>query len=282
MGVVDLINVSYKYPISSDFVIKDANLSIEKGEFCSIIGKNGAGKTTLCNIIRGFAPKFYNGELKGNVMINGKDISESGLGDLALEMGFIFQNPFTQISGVRNTVFEEIAFGLENLGVEPDEIMERVSDVIDMLNLSKIQNKHPKQLSGGQRQKVALASIIVMEPGILIIDEPTSQLDPQGTEEVFEVIKLMKEKGKTVILVEHKIDLIAKYSDRIVVMEDGKIAINGKCKDVLTNLNVKDHDAPLPTYSLLGHEMIREGLPIKEIQIDKEATEKEIRKSMGW
>lgn len=282
MSAIDLVNINYKYPISTDYVIKDVNLSIEEGEFCSIIGNNGAGKTTLCNIIRGFVPKFYNGELEGTVKINNQDIVNKGLGDLALEIGFVFQNPFTQISGIRDTVFEEIAFGLENLGVAPDEIIERVSNVIEMLNLSKIQGKHPRQLSGGQRQKVSLASIIVMEPSILVIDEPTSQLDPQGTEEVFEVIKLMKENGKTVILVEHKIDLIAEYSDRIIVMENGRIAMDGKCKDVLTDLEVLNHNAPLPTYSLLGHKMVEEGLPINEIQINKEGIEKEIRNSIGW
>ncbi|MEH7014851.1 ABC transporter ATP-binding protein, partial [Neobacillus niacini] len=135
--------------------------------------------------------------------IDGKDIREWDMGELAQKIGFVFQNPFTQISGVKDTVFNEIAFGLENLGVDVDVIIQKVQDVIELLGIDYLRDKNPQELSGGQKQRVALASIIVMEPEILVIDEPTSQLDPRGTEEVFKIIELMKLKGKTIILAEH-------------------------------------------------------------------------------
>src|SRR5690606_1732280 len=154
---------------------------IEKGYLYAVIGKNGSGKTTLCNLIRGFIPHFHKGELEGDFLIEGKDVREWDLGELAKKIGFIFQNPFTQISGVKDTVFEEIAYGLENLGVEVEEIKRRVKKISKLLGIEELEDKNPFELSGGQKQRVAFASVIVMEPDILVIDEPTSQLDPKGT-----------------------------------------------------------------------------------------------------
>src|SRR5699024_10259706 len=118
--------------------------------------------------------------------------------EIAQKIGFVFQNPFTQISGVKDTVFEEIAYGLENLGVEREEIRKRVENIIELLGIEYLQHNNPNDLSGGQKQRIAFASIIVMEPEILVIDEPTSQLDPQGTEEIFKIIEIMKKRGKTI------------------------------------------------------------------------------------
>lgn len=205
--------------------------------------------------MRGFIPHFYKGELEGEMLIEGKDIREWEMGDLAAKMGYIFQNPFTQISGTKDTVFEEIAFGLENLGVEVPVIKRKVEQIIELFGLEDLQNKNPQQLSGGQRQRVSLASIMVMDPEILIIDEPTSQLDPQATEEVFKIINIMKQKGKTIILVEHKMELIAEYTDDAILLEEGKVVVHDKTKTVLSNLKSIDHGVTLPQYALLGHEM---------------------------
>ena len=139
--------------------------------------------------------KFYKGEVKGEVLVEGKNINEYG-GELSQKIGFVFQNPFTQISGVKDTVFEEVAYGLENFGVPVEEIERRVIEVMKMTNIESLAEKNPFELSGGQMQRVALASVIVLEPDILIIDEPTSQLDPEGTESVFAIIKAMKDKQK--------------------------------------------------------------------------------------
>ena len=206
--IMECKNVTYSYPLTSKPSVQDLNLKFERGKFYSLVGENGSGKTTLCAVLRGFAPDFYKGELEGEVLVEGKNINEYG-SNLAQKIGFVFQNPFTQISGVKDTVFEEVAYGVENFGVPVEEIVRRVIDVMKMTNIEYLAEKNPFELSGGQMQRVALASVIVLEPDILIIDEPTSQLDPEGTESVFEIIKKMKEKKKTIILVEHKIDLIA-------------------------------------------------------------------------
>lgn len=211
MGYITLSNVSYTYPTLKEPVIKDINLSLEKGKLYALVGKNGSGKTTLCNIIRGFIPHFYHGKLVGDVIVNNQNIEDGNIGTLAPTVGYIFENPFNQMSGIKEIVYEELAYGLENLGVPRDEMIKRVKKIIELVGLEDLKDKHPMELSGGQQQRVAFASILIMETDIILIDEPTSQLDPRATESVFEIILHMKNEGKTIILVEHIMDLIAEF-----------------------------------------------------------------------
>ncbi|WP_294685212.1 energy-coupling factor ABC transporter ATP-binding protein [uncultured Finegoldia sp.] len=253
--MIELKNVSFKYELQEDKTIKNLDLYVKQGEFVGIIGKNGSGKTTLCNIIRGIIPDFVQGTITGSISIDNKNINDIERGEMAELVGFVFQNPFSQISGIKKTVFEEIAYGLENLGVEREEIRQRVTNVIKLLKIEDLQDKNPNELSGGQSQRVAIASIIVMNPKILIFDEPTSQLDPLGTEEIFDILKLLKSQNKTIILVEHKIDLIAEYADRVVVMDDGEIIFNGETHEVLSNDKIEDHNVSMPIVSKLAYKL---------------------------
>lgn len=256
--MIELKNVSFKYELQEEKTIKNFDLYVKQGEFVGIIGKNGSGKTTLCNIIRGIIPDFVQGEIKGDIIIDNKDINDIERGEMAELVGFVFQNPFSQISGIKKTVFEEIAYGLENLGVPREEIRQRVTDVIKLLKIEDLQDKNPNELSGGQSQRVAIASIIVMNPKVLIFDEPTSQLDPLGTEEIFDILKLLKSQNKTIILVEHKIDLIAEYADRVVVMDDGEIIFNGETHEVLSNDKIEQHNVSMPIVSKLAYKLNEE------------------------
>lgn len=253
MNVIELKNIGFKYQMTNKPIFKNINLDIKKGEFIGLVGRNGAGKTTLCNIMRGLIPNFTQGELRGDVLIEGININEYNMGLLAEKVGFVFQNPFIQISGIKKTVFEEIAFGLENLGVERSEIIRRVEAIVDQLKIGYLKDKHPGQLSGGQSQRVALASVLVMEPDILLVDEPTSQLDPVGTEEVFDTLGILKEQNKTVILVEHKIDLISEYADRVIVIDDGGIVMDGPTKEVLGNKDIEKYGVLMPQVAKLAY-----------------------------
>ncbi|MGG3308736.1 ABC transporter ATP-binding protein [Paenibacillus lautus] len=274
MSIITIKNLSYQYPISESDALKNVNVTIERGKLYALIGANRGGKTTLCNVIRGFIPHFYKGDLRGEVLIEGKDIREWEMGELSQKIGYVFQNPFTQISGVKDNVFEEIAFGLENLGMEPALIREKVDQVINMLEIDYLRDKNPFELSGGQKQRVALASIIVMEPDVLVIDEPTSQLDPKGTEEVFKIIELMKKKGKTIILVEHKIELIAEYADDVILLSEGEVAMQGSSQEILTDERALAFGAALPQYSLFGLDMRKRGMDLGSIPLtEKEALE---------
>ena len=266
-----LEDVSYKYPLEDREILKNINLDIKKGEFWAVIGKNGSGKTTLCNVLRRFVPDFYKGELKGRITLEGKELKDYSAKEIVQKVGFVFQNPFTQISGVKETVFEEIAFGLENLALDAEYIRKRVEETLKLLHIEELRNKNPYELSGGQGQKVALASIIAMDPEIMVIDEPTSQLDPKGTEEIFEIIDILKKEGKTIILVEHKLELIAEYAEKVMVLDEGEMILSGNTEDVLKNKILMEKEIGIPQYAALAYKLMEEGkVQFEEIPITKE------------
>jgi len=265
---IECNNVTYTYPLAEKPAIKDLNLKIEKGKLYGVIGENGSGKTTLCSILRGFIPSFYKGEISGEVLVQGKALA-SYEDQISRKIGYVFQNPFTQISGIKNTVFEEVAYGLENFGITVEEIEEKVINIMQLTDIMELAEKSPFELSGGQMQRVALASVIVLEPEILIIDEPTSQLDPQSTESVFKIIKKLKEDKKTIILVEHKVDLLAEYSDEMIVLHDSKILKQGESREVLSDLSLREYGIRLPEVTLLGKKLREAGLEIDQLPITK-------------
>ena len=280
MDSIQIKNLTYRYPTSEADVLKDVSFTVKKGELCAIVGANGSGKTTLCNAIRGFVPKFYKGEISGDVLVNGRDVKEDPDGKNALEIGFVFQNPFTQISGIASTVYEELAYGLENMGVEPEEIRQRIERIMELTKIQEFRDRDPYQLSGGQQQRVALAAILVMDQDVLVIDEPTSQLDPQSTDDVFEIIKLMKSMGKTIVLVEHKMEQIAEYADQIIVLDGGQVVMEGTPKEVFSDPDcLKYHTRP-PQSTRIALELKKEGANLSEIPVTVEETVGMIRTAM--
>ena len=265
---VECKDVTYTYPLSKKPAIKNLNLKLERGKLYGVIGENGSGKTTLCSILRGFAPSFYKGSISGEILIQGKPLSSYD-DQISRKIGYVFQNLFTQISGIKSTVFEEVAYGLENFGVPVDEIERKVVDIMEMTDIMDLAEKSPFELSGGQMQRVALASVIVLDPEILIIDEPTSQLDPQSTESVFKIIKKLKERGKTIILIEHKIDLLAEYSDEIIVLHNSQVIKMGEARHVLSDLSLREYGIKLPQVTLLAEKLREAGMKIDELPITK-------------
>ena len=279
MGYFKIENVSYKYPLEEKQTLKNINIEIKKGEFWAVIGKNGSGKTTFCNMLRRFVPDFYKGELTGKITLEDKELKDYSQKELVQKIGFVFQNPFTQISGVKDTVFEEITYGLENLGLEKEEIISKVEKILKLLEIEKLRERNPYDLSGGQKQRVALASIIAMNPDILVIDEPTSQLDPKGTEDIFKIINLMANEGKTIILVEHKLELIAEYAQNILVLDEGEIILSGKAEEVLNNKILLEKEIGMTQYSILAYELEKSGkVELEEIPITKEKTVELLKK----
>lgn len=260
MAIVNLQNVTYKYPLTNSPVLKNINLKIEDGEFVAIVGPNGAGKSTLCYTIAGFVPHFFKGEMTGTVEVLGMESQNSSLHEWVLNVGLAFQNPFNQISGAKYTVFEEIAFGLENIGIPRDEMMNRVKDAMKLTGISDLADRSPYSLSGGQQQRVALTSILVMQPKVLVLDEPTSQMDPIGTREVFVVIQKMAEQGMTVILVEHKVEWIAHFVDRVIALKDGQVLLDGTPDDVLTSRLLEESGFGISRYTSVARKAQAMGL----------------------
>lgn len=246
MVLASLRNVSFTYAYTEQPALNGITLEIEEGFLYGVVGMNASGKSTLCNLIRGIVPHFHEGELEGEVEILGKGLLDWDPAELSRTIGCVFENPFTQISGIKDTVFEEVALGLENLGVPREAMMEKVEEVLDQLGIRNLMRKNPNELSGGQRQKVAFASIIAMDADYIVIDEPTSQLDPEASDAVFGIIGELKSAGKTVVLVEHKIDLMAQYADHLIVMKQGKVLASGPTREILTSNVLEEAQVPAP------------------------------------
>ncbi len=242
---------SYRYPAQEKPALRNIDLKIPEGQFCGVIGANGAGKSTFCYALAGFAPHFFQGSVTGALEAVGQDLSKTSLGELAGQVGLVFQNPFNQISGTRFTVREEVAFGLENLGVPRSEIARRVQETLDLIDLSHLAERSPFALSGGQQQRVAIASILAMQPKLLVLDEPTSQLDPQATQDIFRILdKLADRAGTTVVLVEQKLEWLAAFVDRVIVLSAGRVVSDGQPGEILSNEKIKKYGIGQTQYSL--------------------------------
>lgn len=264
MAIINFKNVTYKYPLTEVPALQNISLQVGEGEFVAVIGPNGAGKSTLCYTIAGFVPHFFKGELTGTVEVAGKDLQQSTLDEWVLNVGLAFQNPFNQISGAKYTVFEELAFGLENIGVPRDEMIARVEAAMKLTDISDLAERSPYSLSGGQQQRVALTSILVMQPKVLVLDEPTSQMDPIGTREVFGVIHTLTEQGMTVILAEHKVEWIAEFADRVIALHEGQILLEGSPSQVLTSDLLLGKGFGMSRYTSAAREAKKLGLWKKE------------------
>ena len=234
--MIEIQNLSYTYPGARSPALQNINLTIPEGQFCALVGPNLAGKSTLAYAMAGYIPHFYHGNLQGRVTVAGHDTASTPLNELVLNVGLIFQNPFNQISGTKFTVREEIAFGLENLGMPRPEMRDRVEATLDLVGIQDLADRSPLALSGGQMQRVAIASVLAMRPQVLILDEPTSQLDPIGSREVFSAVRsLISDENITVVMIEHKLEWVAVFADRVVAMAGGQILADGSATEVLTD-----------------------------------------------
>ena len=223
MIAVSTKDLGWKYSGRNNFAIEHVNLEIEANTFTSIVGPNEHGKTTLVSCIKGLIPNSYNGVWRGSVEIFGKDTRKMSTQALASEIGFVFADPEAQFTSM--TVEEELVFGLENIGLPLNEVKNRLDWVTDITLIHDLLDKPPYEISGGQKQRVAIASALAMKPRIIILDEPTSMLDPLGKDFIFDImISLKKEQDLTIIVVEHNIEQVAPLSDQIILMYDGNIA----------------------------------------------------------
>ena len=259
--------VRYTYPDGTAPALDGIDLEIAEGEVCALIGPNGAGKSTFCYAASGFIPHHFQGTLEGDVLVAGRRTADQPLGELVKQCGLVFHNPLNQISGARFTVREELAFGLENLGVPRAEMVARIDRVLDLLDILDLAERSPFALSGGQQQRVALASILVMGPRVLLLDEPTAQLDPLGTKEVFAAIRALSRTGITVVLVEHKPELVAEFADRVVVLHAGKVRMDGAPRAVLGAAELHTLGIGVTRYTAAGRAARERGLWPTDMQI---------------
>ena len=222
--MITIRGLSYQYPTRSERAINKIDIQIEKGEFVIITGLSGCGKSTLLKCLNGIIPNEVSGVMMGQVEICGLNTAETSVNVLAQNVGLVFQNPDEQIFSTR--VIDEVAFGLENLCFSKKDMMERIEWSLMKVGMLDYIGSSTSALSGGQKQRVALASVLALKPEVLVLDEPISQLDPKGAVEVLEVIRKLSDEGMTIILVEHRLHEVTSWADRIIVMDEGQIALD--------------------------------------------------------
>ena len=233
---VSLREAGYRYAGATRPALSGISLELEAGQVLGVVGANQAGKSTLCLLVAGLAPATIGGELTGEVTLDGLATRSARPWELAQRCGIVFQNPATQLSGTTASVWEEVAFGPRNLGMAIADVAERVAWALDALAITELAPRDPERLSGGQAQLVALAGVLAMRPAYLVLDEPTSQLDPQGTDLVATAIAtLADQSGAGVLLAEHKTDLLAQLANEVLVLGDGELRSQGKADDVLAD-----------------------------------------------
>ena len=262
MAVIETRNLSYTYPGATKPSISDVSLKVEKGDFVLITGPSGCGKTTLCRCFNGLIPHFYQGELKGEITVAEKDVTKHQTHEMAKHVGLVFQNPENQLFAL--SIEKDVAFGLENLGFSREEMRKRVDWALNLTGIYDLRERSPHEVSGGQQQRVAIASVLAMQPEIIVLDEPTSFLDPLSAEKIFQVIhELNQTLGITVVLVEHRLDLTARYANHIIIMDEGKVRSNGETREILSTEETRLIGVGIPKatllYKLLGNEGMKLG-----------------------
>jgi energy-coupling factor transporter ATPase len=264
MSIIETANLSYTYPGGTKQSISDVSIRIEKGEFTLITGPSGCGKTTLCRCFNGLIPHFYQGEMKGKVTVAGLDVSEHPTYELAQHVGLVFQNPENQLFAL--SVEKDVAFGLENLGVPREEMRKTVDWALQLADIYNLRERAPHELSGGQQQRVAIASVLAMKPQVIVLDEPTSFLDPLSAKRIFEVIHdLNRNLGITVVLVEHRLDLTAKYADHIIVMDQGKVLLDGEPHGILGSEETRLVGVGIPKATRLYQILMKDGARLRDM-----------------
>ncbi len=268
-NVLEVNNLSFTYRDTKGKALNDISFSVEEGEFFCIIGSNGSGKSTLCNALVGLIPYYFVGRLKGQVLVQGIDTQNSTIAELSAKIGLVFQNPFNQLSYTAGTVAEELAYGLGNRGIPREEMLSKVEYVAKLMRIDHIIHKNPLELSGGQVQRVAFGSTFIMEPGILVLDECTTQLDPLGSEEIFDIVKDLNRKGITVVMVDHDMERVARCADRIMVLDAGKLVAIDQPRKIFSNPEVMSRKIGAPDYVALCQELINRGYYDGEIEVEE-------------
>ena len=280
MAIIDAHGLTYTYPNAPKPAVQDVTLHIDKGDFVILTGPSGCGKTTLCRCFNGLIPHFYQGTLTGAIRVVDRTVADHPIHELATHVGLVFQNPENQLFAL--SVEKDVAFGLENLGVPRHEMQERVTWALDTVGIRDLRDRSPTELSGGQQQRVAIASVIAMRPAVMVLDEPTSFLDPLSARRIFEVIQhLNRTLGITVILVEHRLDLAARYATHVIVMDKGKVVLDGNPRDALSAPQARLLGVGIPKATRL-HQMLADDKVLRPhpVPVTPEELAEQLREAM--
>lgn len=274
MAVIELSDVYFRYQGSDEYALRGVSLSANEGEFILLVGPSGCGKSTLLRVLNGLIPHFYEGEFRGEARVANLDVRRTPTHIIAGHVGMVFQDPENQL--FLSSVEREIAFGLENMGLPRSEIKRRVEETLRLFGLRELRDKAPYELSGGQQQKVAIASVMALEPEVLAMDEPTANLDPLSALEVLSLVKgLVDEKRLIAIVVEHRMEIALKFATRLIAMDKGRIVIDGEPRAAMNKVLGLVGAPPV----VLAHELLKnKGLvqgypPLTPEDLSKEVVE---------
>ncbi len=259
MSVIEFNNFSFRYKGNQDYALNNINLNIGNNKFILLLGETGSGKTSLIKCMNGLIPQFYSGFYKGSVEVLGLPSDKTPVAEMSTMVGVVFQNAENQL--VAMNVEQEIAFGLENLGISRDIMQTKIESIVKLIEIEDILNKAPFEISGGEQQKVAIASVLVLEPEVLVLDEPTGNLDPISMLKIIDLLKTIQEKKKiTVIISEHRTDYILPLIDEIILMKNGQIIDYGERDKVLNGPLYRDTPINKPFLYQLFSELKEERL----------------------
>ncbi len=269
MPIIEAKNLTYTYPGGTEPAIKNVSLTIEKGDFVILTGPSGCGKTTLCRCFNGLIPHFYAGRLEGELSVARLNVIERPIYEMARHVGLVFQNPENQLFAL--SVEKDVAFGLENLGLPRDQIRERVDWALQMTGIEELRERAPHELSGGQQQRVAIACVLAMQPEVMVLDEPTSFLDPLGAQKIFEVVSELNRKlGVTVILVEHRLDLASKHANHVIIMDERTIVLDDEPQEVFDSESARLIGVGIPKATKLWVMLRRNGVRLGRAPVNPE------------
>ncbi len=270
MGIVEIRDLHYSYPNARAQALRGVDLTVDEGEFILLTGPSGCGKTTFCRCLNGLIPHFYHGELEGEITVTGLSTRENSTAKLAQNVGLIFQNPDNQIFAL--TVEKDVAFGLENLGIPKELMLEAIDWALEKTGISHLRERGTHELSGGQKQRLSIASILAMRPKLLVLDEPTSFLDPLGAIRIFKVLEaLNRDHGITIILIEHRVDLASQYVDRVILVSDGRILRTGTPEEVFTLEETRLTGVGIPKILELSKRLNQRGLAFEPLPLSPDS-----------
>lgn len=279
MATIVVKDLTFTYLGSKKPSISDLTFSVDEGQFVILTGPSGCGKTSVCRCLNGLIPHFYSGELEGDLTVCGLSIREKSTSELARKVGFVFQNPENQLFSL--SVERDVAFGPENLGLPRSETRKRVDWALEVTGISGLRYRAPYELSGGQQQRAAIAAVLAMKPEVMVLDEPTSFLDPKSAVDILKVVHdLNKTLGMTIVLVEHRLDLASQYADRVIIMDKGETILDGKPSEVLGE-KARLIGVGIPRITLLAQLLQKDGLSFASIPISVEDASVAIRRLLS-
>ena len=278
-SIIKVDDFSFRYRDAKRCAVRHLDFEVPEGGFLCVVGPNGSGKSTLCNALVGLVPHHFNGKGRGSVL--GQKVADQTIAQISCNVGFVFQNPFNQLSYTAGTVAEELAYGLGNHGVPRDEMVRRIEQIAGPLHLEGLLDRNPLELSGGQVQRVALGSTLIMNPRVLVLDECTTQLDPLGSEEIFDIVKKLNEDGMTVVMVDHDMERVARCADHVLALSRGNQVAFGTPEEVFGDTALEEHGVDIPDYVRISRTLEDEGLASGPVTLTEGACAERVGKALG-